>query len=243
MDPDRPAASRRPRVAVLAPMPSELRPLFALLRLERWDGCEAAPFRGSAGRVEVVATLTGVGMTAAAACAARIIDAASPDHVVVVGIAGGIGESIAVGDVVVPDRVLDLESGVTHQPCPLGDRPGRGTLASANALLESPEAAAELGERGVIAIDMETAAIAAVCEQRGCPWSVFRAISDRADDGTTDAAVLGLIDSDGSPNLAAVARFVLTRPHRIPQLVRLARGSSAAMQAAANAAAAAIERL
>ncbi len=83
---------------------------------------------------------------------------------------------------------------------------------------------------------METAAIAAVCERRGCPWSVFRAVSDRADDGSTDVAILGLADSNGNPNLAAVARFVLTRPRRIPQLVRLARGASVATRAAANAA-------
>ena len=93
----------------------------------------------------------------------------------------------------------------------------------------------------MVAIDMETAAIASVCEQRGTPWSVFRAISDRADDGTTDAAILALADSDGNPNLAAVARFVLTRPQRIPQLVRLARGVQAATRAAASAAVAALE--
>jgi adenosylhomocysteine nucleosidase len=91
-----------------------------------------------------------------------------------------------------------------------------------------------------VAIDMETAAIAAVCDSRGCPWSAFRAISDRADDGTTDAAVLALTRPDGSPNLLALARFVLTQPRRIPQLVRLGHGARAATRAAAGAALAAL---
>jgi nucleoside phosphorylase len=37
---------------------------------------------------------------------------------------------------------------------------------------------------------METAAVAEVCEERGVPWSVVRAISDRASDGSVDAEVL-----------------------------------------------------
>ncbi len=46
------------------------------------------------------------------------------------------------------------------------------------------ELAALHAERGVVALDMETAAIAHACEQRGVPWSVFRAISDRSSDGS-----------------------------------------------------------
>jgi nucleoside phosphorylase len=224
-------------------MPRELRPLFPLLNLVRSDRPELALFRGAAGRSEVVATLTGVGMDAGARCASRVLDATSPDHLVVVGIAGGIGRSVRVGDLVVPELVLNLESGERLRPTPTGGRPPRGTLASSDTLLETPEQARRLEAQGVVAIDMETAAIAAVCERRGCPWSVFRAVSDRADDGTTDAAVLALLEPDGSPNLAAAARFVVTRPQRIPQLVRLALGARAATRAAAAAAASALASL
>jgi len=52
---------------------------------------------------------------------------------------------------------------------------------------------------------METSAIAAVCEGRHCPWSVFRAISDRADDGSSDTAVFGLAGPDGRPILLPFA--------------------------------------
>jgi hypothetical protein len=45
---------------------------------------------------------------------------------------------------------------------------------------------------------------------------------------------------DGSPNLLALARFVLTQPRRIPQLVRLGHGARAATRAAAGAALAAL---
>ncbi len=230
-------------VAVLAPMASELQPLIRPLGLRAPRDRQAGLWSGAIGQIEVVAARTGVGTRLAAQAAARVLDSASVDLVVVVGVAGGIGSSVAIGDLVVPAQVLDRASGKTYRPWALSDAVPRGTLATSDELLSDPEIAARLERQGVIAVDMETAAIAAVCEARGCPWSVFRAISDRADDGSTDAAIFGLAGPDGRPNLRALARFVLGRPSRLPQLIRLGRGLSRATQAAAAAAVQALERL
>ena len=83
---------------------------------------------------------------------------------------------------------------------------------------------------------METAAIAEACELRGIPWSVFRVISDRAGDGSVDEEVFHLSNQDGTTNPAAVARYVLTHPARIPQMAKLARGAKLATETAADAA-------
>jgi len=224
-------------------MRSELRPLLRPLSLGRARSSDGALLSGAVGRVEVVAATTGIGTRAATRAAERLLDATPVDHVVVVGIAGGIGASVDIGDLIVPDLVLDLATGVEHRPALLGDTASRGTLVTSDVLLVDANEAARLEERGAIAIDMETAAIAAVCERRLCPWSVFRAISDRADDGSTDAAVLGLAGPDGRPNLPALARFVLSKPWRIPQLARLARGMRLATSAAAAAAVSALENM
>jgi hypothetical protein len=224
---------RPTRVAILAPMPAELRPLLRPLGLG--PPGPAGLRVGSLGALEVVAATTGIGTRAAARAAERVLDAAAFDHLVVVGVAGGIGPSVAVGDLVVPERVVDLASGREHRPAPLGASAPRGLLATSDALLSDPSEAARLAALGFVAIDMETAAIASVCERRGCPWSVFRAISDRADDGSTDEAVLRLAGPDGRPNLREIARFVATRPGRIPQLARLARGLRRATRSAAAA--------
>lgn len=224
-------------------MRNELQPLRAPLRLEPSGALEPGFLQGSIGRVEVVAALTGIGMPAAARCATRTLEAVSPDLLIVVGIAGGIGASVAIGDLIVPELVSNLVSGEKFRPALLGDVPPHGTLVSCDALLEDPEEVERLEAQGVVAVDMETAAIAAVCERSGCPWSVFRAVSDRADATGTDADVLALVDSEGRPDPAAVARFVLTRPHRIPQLVRLGRGAKAATGTAARAVVAALASL
>jgi adenosylhomocysteine nucleosidase len=220
-------------------MRQELAPLVRPLGLRG----DAARLAGALGRLEVVAAVTGIGTRAAARTAERVLDAGGIDHLVVVGIAGGIGKSVAIGDLVVPEVVLDRSTGAEHRPAPLGEVAPRGRLATSDALLADPREAARLEEEGVIAVDMETAAIAVVCERRGCPWSVFRGISDRADDGSVDQGILDLAGTDGRASPFAVARFVLIRPWRVPQLARLARGMHAATRVAASAAVRALEEI
>jgi adenosylhomocysteine nucleosidase len=229
------------RVALLAPMPAELRPLVRRLGLRRGGAGGRDLHGGRFAGSEVVALRTGIGTRAAAGAAEQALDGAEPDLVVVVGIAGGIGASVGIGDVVVPERVIDRASGAEYRPAPLGALGARGALLTSDALLAEPEEVARFERRGVIAVDMETAAVAAVCEARGCPWSVVRAISDRADDGSVDAALLGLVRPDGTPDLRALVRFLLRRPARVRDLVRLARGMRRAADAAACAVAAALE--
>jgi hypothetical protein len=92
-----------------------------------------------------------------------------------------------------------------------------------------------------VSLDMETAAIAEVCEERGVPWSVVRAISDRASDGSVDADIVGLSHQDGTANLPAVTRYLVRHPGAVPRLVRLARESKLATERAADAAIRAVD--
>ena len=225
------------RVAFLAPMKSELRPLVRKLSLERVERDDAVYHEGTAGGVDVVAGLTGIGMKPAAAAADQILDAYSPDHLIVVGIAGGVPPHSKVGDLLVPEVVANGETGTEHRPALLGDIVPHGRLVSDDEFLSSDEDIARVSKQGVTALDMETAAIAAVCERRGTPWSVFRAISDMA--GDTDDAVLAMANPDGSPNKGAVVRYFIRRPWHIFRLARLGRDAQAATNIAADAAIAA----
>jgi adenosylhomocysteine nucleosidase len=231
------------RIAILAPMPSELRPLVRGLALKPSRTGGRSLLRSIVGRTEIVATTTGIGTRAAASKAEMIFDASSIDHLVVVGIAGGIGPSVDIGDLVIPEIVIDHASGMEYRPSFLGLTAARGKLVTSDEAPMDLAEVARLEQLGVIAVDMETAAIAAVCEARRCPWSVFRAISDRADDGSTDAEMFALTTPDGKPDLPAVLRFVFKNPKRIPQLASLARGSTLAANNAASAAISAIREM
>ena len=219
-------------------MKSELRPLVKKLSLERTERGDDVFHTGQAGGVEIVAGLTGIGMKPAAEAAERILDA-FPDigHLIVVGIAGGVPPHSKVGDLIVPEVVANGETGTEHRPATLGDIPPRGRLVSDDEFLSAEKDIARVSKDGITALDMETAAVAAVCERRGTPWSVFRVISDMA--GDTDEAVLAMANPDGSPNTRAVIRYILRRPWRIFRLARLGRDAQAATNLAADAAIAA----
>lgn len=227
-------------IGFLVPMRSELRPLVRALSLRPAKVGDLDVHRGAVGDVEVVATLTTMGTVAAAAATERLLHAfPSTDHVVVVGIAGGVGPNVRVGDLIVPEVVVDGATGREHRPAPLGAGSGAaapsGKLRTSDEFVIAEKALADLVAQGVVAVDMETAAVAAVCERHDRPWSVFRAISDQAGD-YTDPWVLKLARPDGSPNLPAVARLLLTRPWHLARLARLGRDATAAARTAASAA-------
>ncbi len=225
---------RRNRIAILSPMRSELRPLVRRLALKPSRSGNRDLLWGTLSEVEIVATTTGIGTRAAAHTAEKILDSTSVQHLFVVGIAGGIGPQVDIGALVVPERVVDLDTGAEYRPSRIGYTEMRGTLVTSDQLLTDSAEIARLAGQGVVAIDMETAAIAAVCERRQCGWSVFRAISDCAGDGLIDPAMAGLAGPDDEPHLLALIRWVLMNPKRIPHLIRLGRG----LQLATNAAAA-----
>src|SRR3954466_6748914 len=110
--------SARVRVGMLTPMRSELEPIVRRLGMEG-DG---AVYHGTTGDgVDVVAVLTKIGMDNAAD-AARGMLALGVDHVMVVGIAGGLDSDVlAIGDVVVPEVVVRRSSHRACRPTILGD--------------------------------------------------------------------------------------------------------------------------
>jgi adenosylhomocysteine nucleosidase len=223
---------------LLAPMPSEMQPLAKVLRLEKSDN--QPPYRGVIGVTKLVGARTGIGTKRAADATERLLDAAAVEHVMVVGIAGGMGTS-QVGDVLYPEIVVDKDTGNEYRAHPLTGVQLSGRLVTHDDFDMQPDETEALVGKGFVAVDMETAAIARVCEARGVPWSAVRAISDLV--GVTPGDVIGLANPDGSPNIGASLRYLVTKPQRIPQLVKLARDSYRAANTAAHSARDTLARL
>ena len=233
---------RRRGVAIVAAMVPELQPLVRALRLAPAALPGARAFRGTHGALDVAATVTEMGTRAATDVTTRLLDAFPADHVLVVGICGGVARDVAIGDLVVPARVVDEASGCVLRPKPLGGTP-RGVLLTTDTLYTDRAVVARFAAEGIVAVDMETAAIGMVCAARGIPWSVFRAVSDRAGDPRVDADLVGMANADGTPNPGTIARYLLSRPGRIPGLVRLGRGMRAGVKRSTSALLAALPSL
>jgi adenosylhomocysteine nucleosidase len=215
-------------------MTSELRPLVRQARLSPRQVGDLAVHEGQVGATEVSATLAGIGVERSAAVTERVLDALDPDHLVVCGIAGGLGPSTRVGDLIVPATVVDHHTGDSFDASPLGGRERTGTIVTSGELIEDHEVFTSLVDAGCTGIDMETAAVARVCADRQVPWTAFRSISDLATDGL-DSEILALVDTDGRPVARNVLRFAATRPGRLSDLVKLSRGASLAARTAAAA--------
>ena len=224
------------RIGFICAMPMELRPLARKLSLQRAQIGGVTAHTGTLGGRPVVAIVTGMGPKLATEGTERLLDAVAVDRVVVVGITGAVENVTPIGTLVLPEVVVDGATGTEHRPEPLGGGTPHGKMWTTDVILTGEDVIAGLRAQGVVSLDMETAAIAEVCEQRRIPWSVFRVISDRATDGSIDDEVFHLSHQDGTPDGRAVARFLLRHPGRIPGMVRLARGAKLATEAAADAA-------
>ena len=220
-------------IALVCAMPMELRPLRRKLGLTKTD----VGYTGRIGDDDVVAVVTGMGTALAREATERLLAAVDVERVIVVGITGAIENETPIGTLVLPELVVNSGTGSEHRPTPLpvlGE--ARGTMWTTDELLLDPAVHADLRARGVVSLDMETAAVAEVCERHGIPWSVVRVISDRASDGSVDEEVFALSNQDGTPNPRAVVRYFLRHPGAVPRMARLAKGSKLATERAADAA-------
>src|SRR6478752_1221695 len=102
-------------------------------------------------------------------------------------------------------------------------------------LTTDADAMAELRAQGVVSLDMETAAIAHLCDERGIPWSVFCVISDRPDSGITEE-LFKTSNLDGTPNQEAIDAYFAKHPEAIEGLAKLAEDATLAANTAADAA-------
>lgn len=221
-------------------MDRELRAVARAMGLRRGRAA-TAPAWTAAG---VVAARVGVGDVYAGTRTAALIDALRPRAVLIAGVAGAIDPTLDVGDVVVPVSVLDAATGSIYVPTPepSGETDGRRrgvlvTVAAADVGL--PGGRGGRGD-GATALDMETAAIAAVCAARSVPWDVLRAISDVS--GTVTPAVAALVRADGRADPVGAIRLLVREPRDVVRLARLARDTRRALRALGAAVRAELER-
>ena len=229
-------------IALLAPMRIELLAVARTFRLQRAAATGAVP--SHTGRLpdgtEVGAVMIGVGTAAARAATERMLTTpgVEVERVIVVGVAGGIDEGLSIADVVVPEAVVDAATGTARAATALAAGPlaRAGRMLTSDDLLTGADNLSRLRAEGYIAIDMETSAVAEVCEAHNVPWCAIRAISDTLADELADDDVLGLLRPDGTTDPRAVLRLLRRRPAVLPRLVRLARDTRRATAAASAAA-------
>ncbi len=227
-------------VVVLAPMPLEMDAIVAAFGLRTEPG-EPVWATGDLGPISVSALHIGMGPPATRAAVARVLDEGLPgrppvDHVMIAGICGGLDPDVEVGTIINPEILVDHTSGSSFSHQPPGDAPRSGKLLTTEGVSLDPDLTRQFFEDGFVAVDMESAAVAQVCEPRGHPWSVYRCIGDRPFDGLLDERIVALTNPDGSGRHDEITELLRREPELRAKLEQLAHDSARAARLAAEAA-------
>jgi adenosylhomocysteine nucleosidase len=170
----------------------------------------------------------GVGGEAARAAARRLLDAGA-DALVSFGLAGGLDPALEAGAVLVPAEVME-ERGTRFAAAAswresliaaLGGSVVTGTLLTSPVPLASVDDKRAAFQRGAVAVDMESAAIAQVASSHGVPFIAARVVVDTAHD-----AVPAAVASAGGSGKLEIGRLLLgllRSPGEIGALLKLAR--------------------
>jgi nucleoside phosphorylase len=228
-------------VIVLAPMPLEMQAITAAFGLEPSGERATDPWTGRVGNSAVTAVHTGMGPPLTRRAMAPLFDPATPgfrpvDHVMIAGICGGLDPDLEVGTLLNPEVVVEHRSGASYRHDPPGDAPRRGKLVTTEEATLDHGLSRRFFEEGYLGVDMESSAVAEVCEAQGCEWSVYRCIGDRWFDGLLDEKVLALSNPDGSGNLDALRQLLAAEPEIAAKLQRLSEDTTLAARRAAEAA-------
>ncbi len=227
----------RKRIADRVPLPAGLR-----------------GFKGRIGNQEIFLVATGIGVAQARESARRAMRTlGQPRLVISTGVAGALAPDLRAGDVVIADRLLleenpdsrfmevaQLSPGIERAVRDTLGRSGltvaTGALLTAGWLLAGPAAKRAAHARsGAIAVDMESAALAAEVAGAGIPFICVRAVMDEAGDEIPGAE---LPDATGHIAPLKAAAYFIKNPAAlagVPATIRKLSRATAAIASALEA--------
>jgi nucleoside phosphorylase len=222
-------------------MPLEMAAVTSAFGLHPIADGYKAPWTGQVGGSAVTAIHIGMGPARTREATARLLEQGLPgggvvDHVMIAGICGGLDPDLAVGTVINPEFLVEHSTGLTYRHRPPGNTTLRGKLITTETVSFDTELSLRFFADGCLAVDMESSAVAEVCEPSRVPWSVYRCISDRHFDGLLDDRVVALTKPDGSADGAAIKKLLAEDPEMATKLERLNLDTTRAAQLAAEAA-------
>lgn|GEM_PF-2800249 len=193
-------------LVLLSAFRKELDGLLAAFRLpRRWQRCGFLRYQeGRVAGCAAVFAASGIGKVPAAAATQALCDRFQPWGIVLLGTAGSLAPEVRPLDLVVATETLAFDSGpwkpawtatdgelsASLLACCEGDRSAgpQGSEVHSGRMVSADRPVLEAGERSslaqrfsALAVDMESAAAAAVSQAMNVPLAVIKAITDRAD--------------------------------------------------------------
>jgi len=217
------------RLAIFAAMGWECRPIIERLgAAQRTVIGPATVWRRTWAHDEIWIVKTGVGIERAARAAHSVLGQTRFDLAVSTGCAGALSPDLDVGDLAIASAIVAPQEGTCIETdidaCArardiasgVGLRVVLGPVVCNSTVLQTAAAKRAVGTaHAAIAVEMESAPIAAYAAQRRIPFLAARAILDRVD---TELPQASLVAPDGHLRTLAIARRVATHPGDLARL-------------------------
>jgi len=212
------------RLAIIAALDREIQPL-----VRGWQRTDAG-YRQD----DTLVVAGGIGYEAARRAAQAVVKDFRPQMLVSAGFAGALIGTLKVGNVFLPNVIIDGRNGMEYR-CNFGEGIlGGGILVSAAQIAGSASAGCEskkeLAEKfHALAVDMEAAGVAEVAREEGIGFRCVKAISDEAD--FPMPPMNRFISPEGGFNVSGFAAWAIVRPAVWSPVIALARNSNRAARA------------
>ena len=179
---------------------------------------EAAPFHKVAARHPGVITLiVGIGRQNAEKSVRSFLASGSPELVLTCGFAGGLNPALKLGEVVFEPATGNLQ--LATRLSAAGAKPVKFICADRIATTVAEKQALR-AQTGADAVEMESAAIHAVCAEKNIPCATVRVISDTADEDLP-LDFNALAKPDKSIDAGKLALAIAKAPWKIGALLAL----------------------
>jgi adenosylhomocysteine nucleosidase len=211
------------RIAIIAAMPGELKPLVRGWQHECRNGVEMWRWKFDEG--EWIASCAGAGVDAATRAFAEIEKDGPVSSVISTGWAGALNYALTSGQAYWLSGVIDANT---------GERFRVAIWSQERWLVTSPKVADEPEKQRLAAtykadlVDMEAAAIARLAQMRGIPFYCIKGVSDGFREKLPDFN--RFIAPDGRFKIVKFVSFALFRPWYWPALIRMGENGNKAAQ-------------
>jgi adenosylhomocysteine nucleosidase len=206
------------RVAIIAAMPGELKPLVRGWQHESRSGVDLWHWRSDEG--EWIAACAGAGVQAATRAFAEVEKTGPLDQLISTGWGGALREDLTPGQVCHVSTIIDARTGERFVASgPTDDC----WLVTSPKVADASEKQRLAATYGAALVDMEAAAIARLAQMRGIPFYCIKGISDGYSDQLPDFN--RFLTPDGHFQLVRFAVFCLLRPWHWPALIRMGENS------------------